>query len=83
MTSECIRYTEGAAYCYCMDIVYAACEGLTGQTDRMTIVIAERSEANNRDLWASKSQLAFIHILHMSARFVSHAPRLRGGKARV
>ena len=26
------------------------------------IVIAERSEANNRDLWASESQLAFIYI---------------------
>ena len=25
------------------------------------LVIAERSEANNRDLWASKFQLAFIH----------------------
>ena len=25
-------------------------------------VIAERSEANNRDLWASESQLAFIYI---------------------
>ena len=24
------------------------------------MIIAERSEANNRDLWASKSQLAFI-----------------------
>ena len=26
------------------------------------VIIAERSEANNRDLWASESQLAFIYI---------------------
>ena len=26
------------------------------------LVVAERSEANNRDLWASESQLAFIYI---------------------
>ena len=25
-------------------------------------IIAERSEANNRDLWASETQLAFIYI---------------------
>ena len=25
-------------------------------------LVAERSEANNRDLWASESQLAFIYI---------------------
>ena len=44
--------------------------------------IAERSEANNRDLWASESQLAFIHILRTS-RFVSHASPAPGGKACV
>ena len=29
---------------------------------RTSEFIAERSEANNRDLWASESQLAFIYI---------------------
>ena len=39
-------------------------------------------EANNHDLWASESQLAFIHILR-TTRFVSHASPAPGGKARV
>ena len=32
------------------------------QNSALTIVIAERSEANNRVLWAQQSQLAFISI---------------------
>ena len=43
----------------------------------MTCLIAERSEANNHDLWASESQLAFISI---SVRHAFPAP---GGKPRV
>ena len=39
------------------------------------VIIAERSEANNRDPWASKSQLA-VHV-------ASHASLVPGGKARV
>ena len=31
---------------------------------KATTVIAERSEANNRDLWASESQLAFTSVRH-------------------
>ena len=42
-----------------------------------TLLIAERSEANNRDLWASESQLAFIYIS------VRHAFPASGGKPRV
>ena len=34
-----------------------------------TVIIAERSEANNRDLWASESQLAFISIYICPSRF--------------
>ena len=41
------------------------------------MIIAERSEANNRDLWASESQLAFIYIS------VRHAFAASGGKPRV
>ena len=59
--------------------VFAYASGFSPST-----FIAELSEANNRDLWASKSQLAFIHILrtyvHRTARFVSTLPRPRGGQ---
>ena len=42
--------------------------------------IAERSEANNRVLWAQQSQLAFICIIRTSIKFTRLSP---GGKARV
>ena len=45
-------------------------------------VVAERSEANNRDLWASKSQLAFIHIYTTYVRLprsIGHASPAPGG----
>ena len=42
-------------------------------------IIAERSEANNRDLWASESQLAFIYIyIYISVR---HTFPASGGQA--
>ena len=45
------------------------------------LLIAEHSEANNRDLWASESQLAFISIyIYISVR---HAFPASGGKPRV
>ena len=44
-------------------------------------LIAECSEANNRDLWASESQLAFIYFyIYIS---VHHAFPASGGKPRV
>ena len=48
-------------------------------------IIAERSEANNRDLWASESQLAFISIyVYMYINYIcpSRFPGLAlGGQA--
>ena len=48
-------------------------------------MIAERSEANNRDLWASESQLAFIYIYICMYICISvrHAFPASGGKPRV
>ena len=52
-------------------------------------LIAERSEANNRDLWASESQLAFIYkYIYMYIYIyicisVRHAFPASGGKPRV
>ena len=43
-------------------------------------IIAERSEANNRDLWASESQLAFIYIYIYLSVTLSR-PRGGGGGA--
>ena len=48
-----------------------------------TRLIAERSEANNRDLWASESQLAFIYIYIYVYISVRHAFPASGGKPRV
>ena len=45
-------------------------------------IIAERSEANNRDLWASESQLAFIYIYIYIYIYISvrHTFPASGGK---
>ena len=48
------------------------------------IIIAERSEANNRDLWASESQLAFIYNIYIYIYIylsVRHAFPASGGQA--
>ena len=44
----------------------------------LSLIFAERSEANNRDLWASESQLAFIICIS-----VRHAFPALGGRPRV
>ena len=49
------------------------------------ILIAERSEANNRVLWAPQSQLAFIYIYRCLYfyKVCSHLPKARVQKWRL
>ena len=58
---------------------YVACSLMLQYNICYLRIIAERSEANYRDLWALESQLAFIYI-YISVR---HAFPASGGKPRV
>ena len=60
-----------SSYCY---------DHLTHNALRHNIIIAECSDANNHDLWASESQLAFIHFYIYTYICPSHFPGL-GGQA--
>ena len=63
-------------------VMSSACTCTVAAFDEGSWVIAERSEANNRDLWASESQLAFIYIyIYVYLSVTLSRPRGGGGQA--